>query len=76
MDHGALIARGFAMARPWRWISTDIGIAADLSSRRDFAGEGFRQPATEFAAPKGPQNQRTLFCEWVQQRCGRRIRWD
>ena len=64
------------MARPWRWISTDIGIAADLPSGRDFTDGGFRRQATDFAAPRGSESRRLLFCEWVRQRGGQRIRRD
>jgi hypothetical protein len=67
------------MARAWRrsigrWISTDFGIAADLPSGRDFADDG--QPHADFAAPKGQQGRRLLFCEWVRQRGGHRTRRD
>jgi len=61
------------MARPWRWISTDIGIAADLPSGRDFPDDGFRRQAADFSATKGQQTQRLLFCEWIRQRGGQRI---
>jgi hypothetical protein len=54
------------MARPWRWISTDIGIAADLPSPGDAAEDRRRRPAAASPAQKGQKS--LLFCEWVKQR--------
>jgi hypothetical protein len=59
-----------------RWISADIGIAADLPSARDFTDDGSRRQAADFAAPKGQPGRRLLFCEWVRQRSGGRVRRD
>jgi hypothetical protein len=59
-----------------RRISTDIGIAADLPSGRDFTDEGFRRRVADFAAPKGQPGRRLLFCEWITQRGGERVRRD
>jgi hypothetical protein len=56
------------MAKPWRWI--DIGIAADLPSRAEFAGDRRLQPDP---APSKAQ-PRLLFCKWIKLR--RRIRRD
>jgi hypothetical protein len=58
------------MAKPWRWISADIGIAADLH-RVDEIGGGPPPARTGSRAGAAEQRgSRPLFCEVVRQ-CSR-----
>jgi hypothetical protein len=56
------------MAKPWRWVSLDIGIAADLPSGDKIAGapQPARVESRDGAAD--PPGSRRLFCEVVRQR--------
>ncbi len=57
------------MAKPWRWISANIGIAADLPSGNESAGAPSPARAgSRDGAAADPSGSRRLFCEVVRQR--------
>ena len=64
------------MARPWRWISTDIGIAADLpfpAASGGFPANDVGERGARRVIDLTPARPKAgaLFCEWIRQRNAR-----